>query len=69
MGDMNTTLIKTRLGKSIMDLRWAYCLQNGMPLGMDVYDLAASSCLCELTETSVRNRSKSIGIPDFTRGA
>ena len=52
----------------IMDLRWAYCLQNGLPLDMDVYDLAASSCLCELTETSVRNRSKSVDIPDFTRG-
>ena len=53
----------------IMDLRWAYCLQNGLPLDMDVYDLAASSCLCELTEISVRNRSKSMDVPDFTRGA
>ena len=35
---------------------------------MDVYDLAASSCLCELTERSVRNRSKSMDVPDFTRG-
>ena len=52
----------------IMDLRWAFCLQNGLPLDMDVYDLAATSCLCELTETSVRNGSKPISIPDFTRG-
>jgi len=52
----------------IMDLRWAYCLQNGLPLDMDVYDLAATSCLCELTETSVRNKSKSIEVPDFTCG-
>ncbi|MBR2982975.1 MAG: Gfo/Idh/MocA family oxidoreductase [Kiritimatiellae bacterium] len=52
----------------IMDLRWAYCLQNGLPLDMDVYDLAATSCLCELTETSVRNGSKPVQIPDFTRG-
>ena len=52
----------------IMDLRWAYCLQNGLPLDMDVYDLAASSCLCELTEKSVRNRSAAIDVPDFTRG-
>ena len=52
----------------IMDLRWAYCLQNGLPLDMDVYDLAATSCLCELTETSVRNGSKPVSIPDFTRG-
>ena len=53
----------------IMDLRWAYCLQNGLPLDMDVYDLAASSCICELTEKSVRSRSKSMDVPDFTRGA
>jgi len=52
----------------IMDLRWAYCLQNGLPLDMDVYDLAATSCLCELTETSVRNGSRPVDVPDFTRG-
>ena len=52
----------------IMDLRWAWCLQNGEPLDMDVYDLAATSCLCELTETSVRTGSKPVPIPDFTRG-
>ena len=52
----------------IMDLRWAWCLQNGEPLDMDVYDLAATSCLCELTEQSVRNGSKPLSVPDFTRG-
>ncbi len=52
----------------IMDLRWAWCLQNGEPLDMDVYDLAATSCLCELTETSARNGSKPVSVPDFTRG-
>lgn len=52
----------------IMDLRWAYCLQNGLPLDMDVYDLAVTSCLCELTEQSVRSGSKPINVPDFTRG-
>ena len=52
----------------IMDLRWAWCLQNGEPLDMDVYDLAATSCLCELTETSDRSGSKPQSIPDFTRG-
>jgi hypothetical protein len=35
---------------------------------MDVYDLAATSCICELTEVSVRNGSKPVSIPDFTRG-
>ncbi len=53
----------------IMDARWAYCLQQGLPLDMDVYDLAATSCLCELTEKSVDNRSRAYDIPDFTRGA
>ena len=52
----------------IMDLRWTYCLQNGLPLDMDVYDLATTCCLCELTEKSVRNRSRTYDIPDFTRG-
>ena len=52
----------------IMDLRWAYCLQNGFPLDMDVYDLAATSCLCELTEKSVRSGSRPVRVPDFTRG-
>jgi hypothetical protein len=52
----------------IMDLRWAYCLQNGLPLDMDVYDLAATSCLCELTEESVRSGSRPVSVPDFTRG-
>lgn len=52
----------------IMDLRWAWCLQNGEPLDMDVYDLAETSCLCELTETSVRSGSKPVEVPDFTRG-
>ena len=53
----------------IMDLRWAYCLQNGLPLDMDVYDLASWCSIAELSDKSVRNRSKSYTIPDFTRGA
>lgn len=52
----------------LMVLRLCYCLQNGLPLDMDVYDLAAWSSLCELTERSVRNRSASVDVPDFTRG-
>ena len=53
----------------IMDLRWAYCLQNGLPLDQDVYDLAAWCSLGELTEKSVRSGSTPQKIPDFTRGA
>ena len=52
----------------LMDLRWCYCLQNGLPLDTDVYDLASWCCLAELSETSVRNRSTSVDVPDFTRG-
>lgn len=53
----------------LMDLRWAYCLQNGIPLDTNVYDLAASCCIAELSEKSVRNRSSSVEVPDFTSGA
>ena len=53
----------------IMDLRWAYCLQNGLPLDQDVYDLAAWCSLGELTEKSVREGSTPQKVPDFTRGA
>jgi hypothetical protein len=53
----------------LMDLRWVYCLQNGLPLDMDVYDLASWSCLCELTEKSQAMRGAPVDIPDFTRGA
>ena len=52
----------------LMDLRWCYCLQNGLPLDQDVYDLAAWDSLGELTERSVRSRSQSVEVPDFTRG-
>ena len=52
----------------IMDARWVYCLRQGLPLDMDVYDLAATSCLCELTEKSADNRARTYDIPDFTRG-
>ncbi len=53
----------------IMDLRWSYCLRNGLPLDTDVYDMASWSCLVELTRLSVERRSRPIDIPDFTRGA
>jgi len=53
----------------LMDMRWVYCLQNGLPLDMDVYDLASWSCLCEITERSQAKRGAPVEIPDFTRGA
>lgn len=53
----------------IMDYRLVYCLRNGLPLDMDVYDAAEWSCIGELTEISVNNNSAPVAIPDFTRGA
>ena len=53
----------------LMDLRWAYCLQNGLPLDMTVYDLAATCSTCELSERSVRAGGAPQEVPDFTRGA
>lgn len=53
----------------IMDYRLVYCLQNGLPLDMDVYDLAEWSCLAELSAVSLDNGSAPVVIPDFTRGA
>jgi hypothetical protein len=53
----------------VMDLRWAYCMQNGLPLDTDVYDLASWCAVSELSERSARNRSCPVDIPDFTRGA
>ena len=53
----------------IMDYRLIYCLQKGLPLDMDVYDLAEWCCLIPLTEISLNNNSAPVEIPDFTRGA
>jgi predicted dehydrogenase len=52
----------------VMDYRLIHCLQNGLPLDMDVYDLAEWSCLAPLTEKSLNNNSAPVEIPDFTRG-
>ena len=52
----------------IMDYRLIYCLKNGLPLDMDVYDAAEWSCLVGLSEMSVLNGGKPVQIPDFTRG-
>ena len=51
-----------------MDSRLIYCLRNGLPLDMDVYDAAEWSCLVELTERSAAAGGKAVEIPDFTRG-
>ncbi len=50
------------------DYRLIECLKRGEPTDMDVYDAAAWSCICELTERSVARRSRPVDVPDFTRG-
>lgn len=53
----------------IMDYRLIYCMRNGLPLDMDVYDLAEWCCLTELSGLSITNNSAPVEIPDFTRGS
>lgn len=52
----------------IMDYRLIYCLRNGLPLDMDVYDLAEWCSLAELSRISIENNSAPVEVPDFTRG-
>ena len=53
----------------IMDYRLVYCLNNGLPLDMDVYDLAEWCCVTELSRISLENGCAPVEVPDFTRGA
>lgn len=53
----------------VMDYRLIYCLRNGLPLDMDVYDLAEWCCLPELTRISLENGNMPVAVPDFTRGS
>lgn len=53
----------------IMDWRLIDCLRNGLPLDMDVYDLAAWCAVTPLSIWSVAHRSNSIDFPDFTGGS
>ncbi len=50
------------------DFRLVECLLNGAPTDLDVYDAAAWSAPCELSERSVAQRSQAVDFPDFTRG-
>jgi predicted dehydrogenase len=53
----------------IMDWRLIDCLRNGLPLDQDVYDAAAWSSIFHLSQQSVKAKSKTVTVPDFTRGA
>lgn len=52
----------------IMFYRLVYCLHNGLPLDMDVYDMAEWCSISELSRLSLENGSVPVEVPDFTRG-
>jgi len=53
----------------IMDYRLIYCLQNGLPLDVNVYDAVSWASVGPLSRFSIENGSYPVKIPDFTRGA
>ena len=53
----------------VMDLRWVWCMRNGLPLDMDVYDLASWSSVVPCSAESDRRGGEPVELPDFTRGA
>lgn len=53
----------------MMDWRLIDCLRNGLPLDQDVYDGASWSVIVPLSCESVAKNSKTVAIPDFTKGA
>ena len=53
----------------LMDLRLCHCLQNGLPLDINVYESCQWSVLAELTEKSSKRDGEPVTVPDFTRGA
>lgn len=53
----------------IMDWRLIDCLRNGLPLDQDVYDAASWSSIIPLSKQSANNKSRTVDVPDFTRGS
>ena len=51
----------------MMDYRLIYCLNHGLPLDMDVYDLAEWCCIGPLSALSIEHGSAPVEVPDFTR--
>jgi len=45
------------------------CVSTTLPLDQDVYDAAAWSCVMPLSERSVAKKSRTVDVPDFTRGS
>lgn len=53
----------------MMDWRLIDCLRNGLPMDQDVYDAASWSVIVPLSVESVNRNSRTVNIPDFTKGA
>lgn len=53
---------------TVMDYRLLYCLNNGLPLDIDVYDGATWSSIIEASKKSVALGGAPVALPDFTRG-
>lgn len=51
----------------LMDYRLIYCLRNGLPLDLDVYDAAEWSAVVPLSKVSEEHNGKPVKFPDFTR--
>ena len=50
-----------------MDNRLVECLHLGLPLDIDVYDLAEWCAVSELSRISIENGSQPVAFPDFSR--
>lgn len=53
----------------LMDIRWVYCLQNGLPLDIDVYRSGIVEFDCAVFRRVGSAGREPVEIPDFTRGA
>ncbi len=53
----------------MMDWRLIDCLRNGLPLDQDVYDAASWTVVGPLSQQSIAKKSRTVDIPDFTRGS
>ncbi|MCY4781642.1 Gfo/Idh/MocA family oxidoreductase [Sphingobacterium sp. UT-1RO-CII-1] len=53
----------------MMDWRLIDCLRNGLPIDQPVYEGASWSVIVPLSVESVAKNSKTVNIPDFTKGA
>lgn len=72
MSDELASLEKPEASRGDMDFimyyRLVHCLHNGLPLDMDVYDMAEWCSISELSRISLENGSAPVEVPDFTRG-